>query len=762
MTSRNPLFAKFALLIPLLGLLLFTSIGRTAPSASDSEEKVLIRASKPYQSLVNKIETLGGKVTQQYKYVDAIAAEIPRSALNSVRSELTPGSISKDLIVPTPRSVDTSGGRGLAQSGEENQITAEYVQPLAAVGTPGSDASNPNAYLINNSIMNVSPLLAGGTTGAGVIVALIDSGIRPGFPHIALDGSVIGGEDFVGDGLGFSNSANDGHGTFVAGMVSANVAFSFPATSAFRNAVLAECPACFSNPPTNTVIPMLGSAPLSSIYALRVFGPTGSAPASRVLEAMERVIDLREKFDAGMPGGVNIKVCNMSLGGSTLMAGRDLLDIEANVMLDKDIVLSIAAGNAGPSSLTVGSPGTSIGAITVGAASQPHNERILRRLQFGATIGSLYRPFLGSQTSFFSSRGPNADGRLDPDVTANGFACYGQGFGATNSITLGSGTSFSTPSVAGVAALLRQKYPSSTAKQIRNAIIMGANPGILDDGSTELDQGAGYVDALAASNLLASGNVPDALPDAFNSNKSVKSNIGRGASLDVSTGNVAQHFSSLKPAQRFEILYQVTSNTSKVTINLANIIPSLPPAQQNQLFGDDVLLTIHSAKTSAIGDSGDYKQFAFTLGGTFVVNNPETGLMRITVNGDWTNAGNISGDVVVSSRKDPVPQFTTQGKISEGDAFVIPINIPAGVSLADFRLIWREDWSNYPVSDIDMILIRPNGTLDLSGAMLNDPEHAAVNNPAAGRWLVIIDGFQIPAGSDKFELRVSLDGNVVH
>ena len=184
-------------------------------------------------------------------------------------------------------------------------------------------------------------------------------------------------------------------------------------------------------------------------------------------------------------------------------------------------------------------------------------------------------------------------------------------------------------------------------------------------------------------------------------------------------------------------------------------------AQQNQLFGDDILLGVHSAKTSAIGE-GDYKQFLFTRGGTFVVNNPETGLMRITVNGDWTNAGNISGDVAVSSTKDPVPQFTTQGKIAEGDFFVIPINIPAGVSLADFRLIWRDDWSNYPVSDIDMILIRPNGTLDLSGAMLNDPEHAAVNNPAAGRWLVIIDAFQIPAGSDKFELRVSLDGNVVH
>ena len=49
--------------------------------------------------------------------------------------------------------------------------------------------------------------------------------------------------------------------------------------------------------------------------------------------------------------------------------------------------------------------------------------------------------------------------------------------------------------------------------------------------------------------------------------------------------------------------------------------PSLPPARQNQLFGDDILLAIHSAKTSSIGE-GDYKVFAFTTGGTFAVDDP--------------------------------------------------------------------------------------------------------------------------------------------
>lgn len=756
--KRSSLFVYLSVIIAIAVCLFLASAGRTAPAGSSDKEKVLIRSSKPYTSLVNKIQSLGGTVTQQYKHADAVAAEIPRSALPGLKSSVPAGAISKDVTIPLPRTDDRAQGKGgFVPSGEENQMLSDGVQPLGDIHTPGS--VSPNAYTINNSIINVSPLHSGGTTGAGVIVAVIDSGIRPMFPHIP--GTVIGGEDFVGDGLGFSNNLNNGHGTFVAGMIAAHVIFTFSPASALRNAVLAECPSCFSNPPTNTQIPMIGTAPAASIYSLRVFGPTGGAPESRIIAAMDRAIELRELYDNSLPGGQNIQVCNMSLGGATLFAAQDLEDLLANVMVEKGIVLTVAAGNAGPAGITTGSPGTSIGAITVGAASLPHNERILRRVQFGPAVGSLYRPFSGVQTSYFSSRGPNADGRLDPDVTSNGFANYGQGTGATaGTISIGSGTSFATPSVAGVAALMRQKYPTATAKQIRNAIIASANPSILSDGSGVLDQGTGYVDGVAASNLLAGGTVPNVLPPFFNSNKNVRSNINRGASVAITTGNVQQHFNNLKPGQRFEIFYDVTPNTTQVVINLANVLASLPPAQQNQLFGDDVLFTVHTAKTSSIGE-GDYPHFVFTSGGTFVVDNPETGLMRITASGDWTNAGGISGDILISSSKDPLPKTTEKGKIVQGDSFVFPINIPAGVSLADFRLIWREDWSNYPLSDIDMILVRPNGTFDFTGASLNDPERVMVANPAAGQWLVIVDGFAIPAGDDKFELRVALDGNVV-
>src|SRR5262249_55825745 len=153
--------------------------------------------------------------------------------------------IIKDEEIALPGSVDTLRGRNLGSVSTE--FEADAVEALSGAEIQGIAAANPDAYLLNNSIANVSSLHAGGITGAGVIVALIDSGIRPGFPHISLDGSVIGCEDFVGDSLGCTNSGNNFHGTFVAGMISANVIFEFGVTSTLRNAVLAECPACFSN-----------------------------------------------------------------------------------------------------------------------------------------------------------------------------------------------------------------------------------------------------------------------------------------------------------------------------------------------------------------------------------------------------------------------------------------------------------------------------------------------------------------------------------
>ena len=394
------------LLLLTLVLVLALAVTATLAQTGDPGEKVLIRTAKPYDTLVADIQSRGGRVTYQYKYVDAIAAEVPRNALASLRDWIGVGNVTKDEIIQLPTSVDMLQGRNLAPSNAANEIVANSVSALSAVELQSIATANPNGSLGNLEVANVASLHASGITGAGVIVAVIDTGIRPGF----LDDSLIGCEDIVGDGLGCSNSANLPHGTGVALAITNNVVATFSPTSAFRNAVLAECPSCFLNPPTNTQIPVIGTAPLASIYALRFIGPTSPSPMSRTLAAIERVIERRQQFDAGHPGGVNIQVVNMSFGLATLFAGRDLYDTLVDALLNTGIVTTISAGNVGPSSMTIPRGGTSRNAITVGAASLPQNERILRRLQFGPSIGPLLRPFLGVQTADFSSRGPDASG----------------------------------------------------------------------------------------------------------------------------------------------------------------------------------------------------------------------------------------------------------------------------------------------------------------------------------------------------------------
>jgi hypothetical protein len=734
--------------------------GGTNPGVDpNAMQDVLIQIPQPYTDMVGAVEATGGKVTRQYQHFNGIAAKIPRSAIATLSPLVAPGAISKDLYNPIPGAEDrhVDGAGGLVAELHATEILSEGSEVIAAEDLAAFAAANPDAYLVNNATTNVGTLHAAGFGGQGVVVAVLDTGIRPGFPHLSLDNSVIGCEDFVGDVVGCSNSANDGHGTFVAGMISANVIFQFNTTSTFFRATQAYLPAAIS-PPNR--IPMIGSAPLSSIYALRACA--GGCFTSAILSAVDRAIDLREKFDNGQPGGVKIQVLNMSLGGPTLFAGNDIFDTAVDALLDHDIVVTCSSGNSGPSGLTSGSPSSSHSSISVGAASIAGYERIVRDLQFGFGIGGNYRPTTHIQTASFSSRGPYADGRRAPDVLASGDWSYGQGLsGGVNTVGFAGGTSFSSPNVAGIAAVLRQKYPAATAREVRNAIIASANPGLLGDNSGPFEQGNGFVNATAADALLAAGPVPDP-PAQVPPSKSVKSNVINIAGLPVANGTVNQSVGPLVPGQKGEIIYDVTPNTKTVTITIANFVASNPPSGQNIFFGDEIFLTVHVAKTSRQPGSTGYYFSTFTTGGTFVINNPEVGLLRISVNGDWRNKGNVSADVSIVPLVDSSPQVTEQGKIRQGDILVRNINVPVGTASAEFRLYWREGWEHYPTNDIDMILVDPDGMSNTAGATLSDPERVVIANPKPGNWTVRMIGFQVPSIDDKYELRVSLDGNVVH
>ena len=100
----------------------------------------------------------------------------------------------------------------------------------------------------------------------------------------------------------------------------------------------------------------------------------------------------------------------------------------------------------------------------------------------------------------FSSRGPSADGRIKPDLMAMGRAVYLPSFTNLSGYGRASGSSFSTPLTAGVAALLLQVHPTWGPFEVREALRETA----LNHASPNNDIGWGLVQGLAASQWIPS------------------------------------------------------------------------------------------------------------------------------------------------------------------------------------------------------------------------------------------------------------------
>jgi hypothetical protein len=748
-----------------------------AAGAKTAVESFVLQCASGCGSVAAAVRQIpGATVNQIYQNIPGLAVTLPVSAVPAIQGRVDVVGMTKDLAVKLPKPTDV-----------QKLPTASGSQVFTAAQLPGFIGARPADYSFNNNLINATSLQNQGILGNGVVVAVIDSGTANNPTVVpALSGTVIGGESLVtGDAVTSATSTLNGdHGTWVGTVIAGHAIFLFDNTSTLVQSLLVNAPSsvvpcsALGCPSNLSGIPMVGVAPAASIYAIKVFPSTSdSTTSSIILAGMDRALTLRRNFNNGMPsvptnpgcGGENnpcvynslpIQVVNLSLGGGTLFAGHDLEDQVVLQMLQAGITVSIAAGNDGPGALTIGSPGTGFGSLTMAAASSAPHERVLRDVQFGLGIGALWRPFSGLQTATFSSRGPTPDGRVGVALSANGFATYAEAAGG--GISLVSGTSFSTPTAAGAAALLRQKFPHATATQIRNALVAGANPNAFADGSGRIDRGDGLLDVTAAAAKLTAGNVSPFLPVGLGLPSVPLNLLPLGITPVNFSGNTATtHLSNLKPGQVSQLYVLTQDSTDDLTVTIENVTPALPPASQNQLFGDDIFLTVDDAYTSfaVVRASG------FIIPDTtFDVPLPLAGLVRVAVQGDTTNAGNISCDVVIQRHNATLTAPTSVGKIKQGQDTAIRLQVPAGTSQLSFLLSWLLEWGNYPTNDLDLVLEDPNGNVILDGATLSTPERATVANPTPGVWTAHIQGFQINAlfdvfNADVFTLRASADGH---
>ena len=320
-----------------------------------------------------------------------------------------------------------------------------------------------------------------GLTGAGIGVAVIDSGIATWHDDLTSrsntlypygDQRVAGFVDFVNGQL--APYDDNGHGTHVAGIIAGNGYDS--------NGQKA------------------GAAPDASLISLKVLDANGNGNISSVIAALDWVLANHAAY--------NIRVVNLSVGAAIHESyWTDPLTLAAKRLVDAGVVVVAAAGNFGKNSL---------GLPQYGGINAPANAPWVLTVGASSTNGTLDRA--DDSVATFSSRGPTyLDWAAKPDLVAPGtgtvsMTATGSMFdlmkaqflvpgsiatAAPPYLTL-SGTSMAAPVVSGAVALMLQANPNLTPNAVKAILQYTAQ---LYPGYDALTQGAGFLNAVGAVRL---------------------------------------------------------------------------------------------------------------------------------------------------------------------------------------------------------------------------------------------------------------------
>lgn len=363
---------------------------------------------------------------------------------------------------------------------------------------------------LTNDAVGTSAAWNAGYTGAGIGVAVIDSGINDSHPDLwdstETHSRVVYHQDFTGTPT--TNAAGAqydlyGHGTHVAGIIGGN---------GYLSGGQYE-----------------GVAPGVSLVDLRALDQNGAGTDSTVIAAIQEAIALQNTY--------NIRVINLSLGrGIGVPYAQDPLCQAVEAAWNSGIVVVVAAGNYGRLSVN--------GSNGFGTITAPGNDPYV--LTVGATKSNGSGSPASETLASFSSKGPTTyDHVVKPDIVAPGNAvvslaapgatleaAYAQEYvtgtdGKDDYFTL-SGTSMATPAVVGAAALMLQENPALTPDQVKARLMQTAY-------KMGLIQTSAYVPHLLQTffstyDLFSDGSGLLNIQAAINSNALAPSNVGAALS----------------------------------------------------------------------------------------------------------------------------------------------------------------------------------------------------------------------------------------
>ncbi|MES2884547.1 MAG: S8 family peptidase [Pseudomonadota bacterium] len=282
------------------------------------------------------------------------------------------------------------------------------------------------------------------TTGAGVVVAVLDTGYRP---HADLAANIVGGYDFIStadignDGNGRDSDAKDPGDWIVANECGTGSAAS---NSSWHGTHVAGTIAAV----TNNGSGVAGVAYGAKVVPLRVLGKCGGYTS----DISDAIVWASGGTVSGVPANANpAKVINLSLGGSGACSTTTQGAI--NSARSRNATVVVAAGNENQNASN-SNPANCTGVISVAAVNRSGGRAYYSN--FGNVV-DLAAPG-GAQNSATDANGILST--LNAGTTVPGADSY----------AFFQGTSMATPHVAGAAALLYAVKPAITPDEVESTL----------------------------------------------------------------------------------------------------------------------------------------------------------------------------------------------------------------------------------------------------------------------------------------------------
>jgi Subtilase family len=334
-------------------------------------------------------------------------------------------------------------GRALAGGGLAAALGLLTALPAAgAVNAPADSIRDSQQWVF--SMMNVQPAWQV-TEGAGVTVALIDSGVDGGVSVLS-GGTVISGPDFTGLHTSPQNPNWGSHGTWMASVIAGH------GTDGGFDGVM-------------------GIAPQAKILSIRVIPDKGDPGYRTYNDEPEQTI--QDELANGIMTAVkdHAQVISMSIGYS---APSGVVRNAITYAYQHGTVLVASSGNSGGNDTRHGNGSPGMAPVSFPA-------------EYPGVLGVGAVTIAGTQASFSS-------GNLSVQVAAPGKGVPAQG--RNGSYYTVDGTSPACALVAGVAALIKSRYPKISPAQVTEALTTTAQQ--TPAGSYDVNTGFGIVDAGAA------------------------------------------------------------------------------------------------------------------------------------------------------------------------------------------------------------------------------------------------------------------------